>query len=373
MNILYVTNTLHKGGAEAHLLLLTQGLQAAGHSCEVAFLRSAVPGGSIDLRASFEAAGIRTHHLHCERSYDPRSATRLHRLLTQRRWDVLHSHLPRADAAAAACRMFTPHGPAWISTVHHPYDNAYSGASLIPALAPMWRMADGLIAVSEPVRRWCIERLGVDVNAVRTIVHGIDVRRAVAPRAPSPTRRRIGAIGRYEERKGHETLIRAMVPVLREFPDAELVIAGHDPWNYGDVLRELIDELGLQRHVQLAGYVDQEEFFSDIDVFAFASLSEGFGIVVLEAMLARRPPVVSNIAPLSDIICPGTSGLVATPNDPDAFAQAILTLLRDPDHLQRMGDAARQRVVAEFSVSRMVERTRDYYQEMIGRTAESAL
>lgn len=378
MNILYVINTLHRGGAEAHLFLLAQGLQSHGVICEVAFLRSSVAGGSVDLRATFEKEGIGTHYLGCERSYDPRSGVRLNRILRTRKWDVLHSHLPRADAAAAVCKLFNPH-QAWISTVHHPYDegNAYSGARLIPALAPMWRMADGIIAVSEPVRQWCIDTLGVAPDAVQTIAHGIDLdyrsgTKAAVPRSTGGTGRCIGSIGRYEERKGHETLIRAMVPILEEFPDAQLKIAGHDPWGHGDVLKRMIAKLGLQQHVQLVGFMsDKDAFFSEIDVFAFASLSEGFGIVLLEAMEAGKPSVVSDISPLTDIICPGASGLAARREDPQSFANAIMALFRNPSYLRQMGEEAHRRVVQKFSKERMVEKTLDYYRGVIEKTVRS--
>ena len=378
MTILHVINTLHKGGAEAHLLLLTKGLQSHGVTCEVAFLRSTDAGGSVNLRGTFEDAGIRTHDLRCDNSFDPRAAVRLNRLLGTRKWDVLHSHLPRADAAAAACRLFKPRQP-WMSTVHHPYDDAtaYSGARVIPVLAPMWRMADGIIAVSEPVREWCIRSLRVDPGTVRTIVHGIDLdsRNRAAAIPPSVTRSSycIGSIGRYEQRKGHETLIRAMVPILKEFPDAQLRIAGHDPWGYGDVLRRMIAELHLEEHVHLAGFTsDKDAFLSSIDVFAFASLSEGFGIVLLEAMNAGKPSVVSDIAPLTDIICPGASGLAARRDDPAGFANAIMTLFRNPAYMQQMGAAARQRVVSEFWQSRMVERTLQYYRDVVEKKTAAA-
>ena len=91
---------------------------------------------------------------------------------------------------------------------------------------------------------------------------------------PAAPRHCIGSIGRYEERKGHETLIRAMAIVLKEFPDARLMVAGHDPWGYGGVLQRLIDEMDLRDHIQLIGFMsDKESFFSQIDIFAFASLS----------------------------------------------------------------------------------------------------
>lgn len=363
MNVLFVTNTLHRGGAEAHLLLLARGLRERGVTCEVAFLRSSVSGGSLDLRDAFEEAHIATHYLGCERSYDLRAGLRLNRLLHSRPWDVLHSHLPRADAAAAICKLLNPR-QRWIATLHHPYDNAYAGAPLVPFMAPMWRLADGVIAVSEPVRQWSISRLGLAPDRVWTIEHGIELKGigGGGPQVHADDRYCIGTIGRYEERKGHETLIRAMVRVREEFPTACLKIAGHDPWGYGQVLRRMIAELELQDHVELLGFVsDKDAFFSAIDVFAFASRSEGFGIVVLEAMYAGKPPIVSDIAPLKHIIAPGSSGLVARPDDAASFAEAIISLFRDREYLRRMGAEAMRHVRAEFSGARMVERTLDYY------------
>lgn len=381
MNVLQLTNTLHRGGAEAHLLLLAKGLQSHGVTCEVAFLRATVTGGSSDLRETFEDAGIRTHYLACESSYDPRTVLRLRRLLAMRKWDVLHSHLPRCDAAAATCRLFDPR-QRWVSTLHHPYDsddNAYSAGRWITIMAPMWRLADGVIAVSEPVRQWSIERLGLRPDGVRTIVHGIDVEQqnlTVAPHIEMPSAAGghcIGAIGRYEERKGHETLIQAMVTILKEFPDTELRIAGHDPWGHGEVLRTLIRELKLEQHVRLVGFVsDKEAFFSDIDVFAFASRSEGFGIVLLEAMAAGKAAVVSDIAPLNGIICPGRSGLVAGPDDPSSFADAIMSLFRDEDYRRRIGEEGRRRAAKDFSQAAMVDRTLEYYREIMSRAGKRA-
>lgn len=380
MNVLYVTNTLHKGGTEAHLLLLAKGLQAFGVRCEIAFLRSKIHGGSVDLRDDFDKAGVRTHYLGCENSCDPRVGMRLNHLLCKKKWDVLHSHLPRSDAGAALCKLFNLK-QTWISTLHHPYDNnAYSAAPLIPVLAPMWRLADGIIAVSEPVRQWSIQRLGILPDSVHTIVHGIDVdpnsdnTKREAETLSEKKRLCIGTIGRYEKRKGHETLILAMPEILKNFPQAELKIAGHDPWGHGEVLKKMISDLELENHVHLVGFVtDKEKFFSEIDVFAFASLSEGFGIVVLEAMAAAKAVVVSNILPLKEIIYPGISGLVAEPQDPKGFADAIISLFQDPNYLHRIGAQGAKRVASEFSTSKMVQSTLQYYNKILLKTSNKSV
>lgn len=377
MNILYVTNTLHKGGAEKHLLDMAKGLQNYGVKSEVAFLRSRVSGGSVDLRNDFEKAGIKTHYLGGEHSCDPRIGIRLHRLLGKKKWDLLHSHLPRADAAALWCKLFSFKKMPWISTIHHPYDNAYSAAQMIPLLAPIWRRADGIIAVSEPVKNWSIKRLGVLPDMVHTIVHGIDIDTKIGSSrqktGPASSRNKfcIGSIGRYEERKGHQTLIRAMPYVIKVFPDAELKIAGHDPWGYGKNLKKLISELRLEKHVRLVGYItDKIKFFSELDIFAFASLKEGFGIVVLEAMAEAKAVVVSNISPLKDIISPGVSGLVAE-QCPKDFAKVIISLFKNPNYMHRIGIEGAKRVETEFSKTKMLQKTLQYYNKILKTNVNS--
>ena len=248
-------------------------------------------------------------------------------------------------------------------------------------LAPLWHLADGVVAVSEPVRQWSIDRLGVKPERTHTIAHGIDID---GPDDTAPgqdvrstdgaIRHSIGAIGRYEARKGHETLIRAMVSILKDVSNAELRIAGHDPWGHGNVLRELIRDLHLEEHVKLLGFMsDKNAFFADIDVFAFASRSEGFGIVLLEAMAAGKATVVSNISPLNEIICPGKSGLIAERDDVTCFADAIVSLFRNPDYLRSIAEEGKRRVATEFSEARMVQRTLQYYRDIVSRSNDRPL
>src|SRR5207249_1367063 len=113
----------------------------------------------------------------------------------------------------------------------------------------------------------------------------------------------IGAIGRLEPRKGHDCLLHAMAELKKIIPGVSLVIAGHDPWGYGKGLQSLINRLDLRKEVRLVGFQsDIAAFLSVLDVFAFATQSEGFGQVVIEAMAAGKAVVASKIAPLTEII-----------------------------------------------------------------------
>ena len=140
-------------------------------------------------------------------------------------------------------------------------------------------------------------------------------------------------------------------------PSARLLIAGHDPWGYGETLRRLIDRLGLGEKVRLVGFQsDIGAFLSAIDVFAFATQSEGFGQVVIEAMAAGKPVVASKIAPLTEIIREGETGLLIEPDEVQAFAQAITWLFTHPDQAQEMGKRGQERVKNHFSAGKMADR-----------------
>jgi glycosyltransferase involved in cell wall biosynthesis len=208
---------------------------------------------------------------------------------------------------------------------------------------------------------------------VTVIYYGIEAERFAQPQPPRdvqdlPDRPLIvGTIGRLEPRKGHEYLIRAMPAVLQQVPQATLRIAGHDPWRHGQTLQAAIAESGVEEHVRLIGFEsDVPAFLHTLDVFALASRSEGFGQVLIEAMAAGKPVVASRIAPLSEIVVDGDSGLLVEPENPKAFADAIRWLLTHPREAMAMGRRGQERVRSHFSAERMAAETLSFYGTLLG-------
>jgi glycosyltransferase involved in cell wall biosynthesis len=120
-------------------------------------------------------------------------------------------------------------------------------------------------------------------------------------------------------------------------------------------------------HLRFLGFQnDVPSFLHAIDVFAFASRSEGFGQVVIEAMAAGKPVVASRIAPLTEIVVDGETGLWAELENPKSFAEKILWLLSHPEESRAMGRRGKERVYTLFSASRMVEETVCVYEATLG-------
>jgi glycosyltransferase involved in cell wall biosynthesis len=358
MKILHVINTLSTGGAELHLLTLCRQLRRQGVETTVACLRERVKG-SCTLRPDFEREGIRVVNLAADNQLTVAWFGRLLYLLRQERPDIIHTHLPRADFVGAVARALQP-ALRWICSVHDIYQESWAGCWTLPFFSRLWRRADAVIAISRAVKAWLVAQQRVPSDKMVVLHYGIESEYFLRSRTDLRQawglgeQALIGSIGRLEPRKAHACLLQAMPTILSQAPHAALLIAGHDPWDYGKYLRELVDLLGLQKQARLIGFQqDVPSFLHALDVFAFASRSEGFGQVVIEAMAAGKPVVACNIAPITEVVVDGKTGILVEPENPLAFAQAISWLLAHPEEARCFGRQGQERVQSYFSAERM--------------------
>jgi glycosyltransferase involved in cell wall biosynthesis len=370
VKVLHLINTLSAGGAELHLLTLCRYLKRHGVDVIVACLREHIKG-SRSLRGDFEQTGIRVVDIRADGRYDIRFPLRVVRFLRSVQPDLLHTHLPRGDFAGAIAHLLQPSIP-WVCSIHNIYGAHWSGKRTLPLLNWIWRRADAVIAISHAVDDWLTQDRRVPAANVRVIYYGIEPEPFTRPDMDFRMKwgldghAVVGSVGRLEHRKAHDCLIRAMPALHKQVPGASLLIAGHDPWGYGEHLQALIDGLGLQAQVRLVGFQsDVPAFLQELDIFAFASRSEGFGQLVIEAMAARKPVVVSRIAPLTEIVEDRASGLLVDPDDPQAFASALAWLLTHPEEARQMGKRAQDRVWQQFSAARMGEDTMALYAALL--------
>jgi len=374
MKVLQLINTLSTGGAEMHLLTLCRYLKRQNVEIVVACLREHVKN-SRSLRLDFEEEDIRVINLQADSRYNSLFLGRITRVLREERPDILHTHLPRADFAGAFARVFHS-GLVWVCSVHAIYSEDWSGRWSLPLFNLLWRRADIMLCISHAVREWLVGR-GVPQDKARVIHYGIEPEKFSEPRVNLREQwglndnAVVGSIGRLEPRKGHDLLIQAMPELCMRVPSARLLIAGHDPCGYGVTLRRLIDRLGLREKVRLVGFqTDVVSFLNALDVFAFASSSEGFGQVVIEAMAAGKPVITSKIAPLTEIVADGETGLLVESGSPQSFASAIAQLLIDPMERHRMGARGRERVTKCFTAERMTQETLLLYENLLGQKSE---
>jgi len=223
------------------------------------------------------------------------------------------------------------------------------------------RGARAIFAVSEYTRQLIISQ-GVSPNKVFRIPNGVDSSRFrpmedvdwVRIRHNLGGRKVILTLGRLDDYKGHDTVIRALPQVFKEVPQAVYLIVGRGPERR--YLERLAEEAEVANHVIFAGYVPNEEvssYYNACDLFVMVSREdekdfEGFGLVYLEANACRKPVIGGDSGGVHDAIIHERTGLLVEPQDADAVAQAIIRLLRDPPEAQRLGENGRRRVEDEL-------------------------
>ena len=162
------------------------------------------------------------------------------------------------------------------------------------------------------------------------------------------------AVGRLVYEKGHEFLVEAMSAVTAEASHAIAGICGAGPLR--GQLQTQIEQLNLQNKVKLLGQWDAiPELLAASDVFVLPSRWEGLPMALLEGMMAGLPVIATRVEGVDEVVEPGTHGLLVPLESPTELAQAILQLLRSPQDRQRMGAAARERVMNSYTTDRMCE------------------
>ena len=233
-----------------------------------------------------------------------------------------------------------------------------------------YRQVARFIAASGAIRDILVDD-GISAAQVRVVHDGIDVAKVQGlpaldahvefwlPRGV-PLVMNVGALVGH---KGQTYLIEAMPLVMREVPDAHLVILGEGELRAP--LERQVKELHLERAVRLPGFrEDVLSLMKSADVFVMSSITEGLGSAVLDAMAMGLPVAGTRAGGIPEAVIHRETGLLVPPGEPKPLAAAIVRLLKDPALRVRYGTAGRTRVEKHFGVDALVEGTLAVYREL---------
>jgi glycosyltransferase involved in cell wall biosynthesis len=206
------------------------------------------------------------------------------------------------------------------------------------------------------------------VRNVRVIPHGIEL-----PTEVSTSTESVLAVlyaGYLNSRKGTGVLLEAIPNVLGEVPEAEFWIAGKDPEHkFENTFRSTNPHIPASK-VKFFGFVpdaDRISLYQRCAIYASPSVYESFGLSIVEAMGYAKPVVVCNTSAMPEIVVHNTTGLLVPPKDPEAYAAAIVTLLRDAPLRRRMGEMGRARALEHYAAPRMAQEMESLFQELFAR------
>jgi glycosyltransferase involved in cell wall biosynthesis len=176
---------------------------------------------------------------------------------------------------------------------------------------------------------------------------------------------------RLSPEKGVDVLLRAAAQLRRQVPGVHIRIYGDSQAGFDNYVAGLVGlrtALGVEDMVSFAGLVDcPYSHWSDAAVYVQPSRADSLPLAPLEAMAVGLPVVAASVGGLAEVVADGHSGTLVPPDEPEALADALAELLKDPDRAARMGAAGRQRVERLFTLDRFLDRILEVYTEVADR------
>ena len=356
--VVHLITTIAMGGAEKQLLILVREQILQGLEVEIFYLKR-IP----ELKEEFERIGAKVNSLLANQSFF--SQVRKFRRIQRNNNFLIHTHLPQAELVAAlSCKKksfvisrhnfesFWPNKPRFISTVLSRYVSS---------------RAAQVVAISNAVKEYLSSSNEVPKNLKIKVVHYGFNNQRITPNninqindieLNSTSDFKIGTIGRLVPGKNYQTLFSALAQVCKVNPRVKLFIVG-DGVSKNELL-EFAQNLNLTENIiwlGRTGYID--EFLQKIDLFVFPSLGEGFGLVLLEAMLASKPIIAANNSAIPEVLGASYSGLFPT-TDSKILSQKILEVVGDSLESQNLVDEYSKQIQL-FSSKEMADKILNIY------------
>jgi PEP-CTERM/exosortase A-associated glycosyltransferase len=303
-------------------------------------------------------------------------ARRLKEVVRAWRPDVIHAHSP-VLVGLPALRVARSFRIPLVYEVRDLWENASVDRGKFVVDSPMYKIArrletivfqraQAVVTICESLRNEIAPRVRGQLHVVG---NGFDAasfvprqkKAEILKRWNLEGRRVIGYIGTFQPYEGLEDLVRAMPKILKQLPDAHLMITGAG--GVQSELERLTAELGLTPHITFTGRVPHEDvldLYAATDLLAYPRISTRTTRITtplkpVEAMAMGKPVVVSDLPAMRELVKPGETGLVFCAGDSDDLARVAGELLADPERCERIGQRARQDVLENRQWSKLVE------------------
>ena len=336
--------------------------------------------GYTDFRKRIERNDVEFYDLGKQPGHDLGLYRRLWRLLRKLRPDIVHTRNLAAlegqfvaALAGVGARIHSEHGRDVFDL--HGRNRKYN---MLRKLARP--LVHRYIALSQDLRGWLVQTVGVPSERIVQIYNGVDSTRfhpregercSIGP--PGFLRGGeivIGSVGRMAEVKDFPGLTRAFLRLLELAPEAHararLVIVGEGAARA--TCLALLKQAQAEQLAWLPGSRnDVAQIMSQFDLFVLSSLGEGISNTILEAMACGLPVVATAVGGNGELVDAGVTGALVPPADPEAMAQALLKYYRDSARVRAHGAAGRAKIETQFSMTSMVSGYLGVYDAVLGR------
>ena len=369
INIVHVAASPVFGGVERLILEICCSLE---RTKDIKHIVASFPeeGRLMPFIQEIEKAGLPAYCFQNDMPHLIAATRELTRLLKQHDIQILcaHGHKARMLGWFAAQWLRIP-----IVGISHGWTGETKTVKLYERIDKwMHRRMDHIVCVSQGQADKVIRfgtpasRVSVIYNAVRKdrfdVPSDISYRHRLESLFPNKPKLIVGAAGRLSPEKGLDILVTAAEKLVKTVSDVGIVIFGEGVLQ--ESLQKQIAASGLSPSVVLAGFTGGlDQYMHHFDLFVQSSHTEGMPSVLLEAMAARTAVVATQVGGTGELVVENSTGLMVSPNDPDALADAMVKVLSDDELRRTMGENGRQRVEQSFAI----EPQADAYWELFCR------
>lgn len=255
---------------------------------------------------------------------------------------------------------------------------------LIPSISLSWKKAiyrlayavlknkiDRFIAISKTTGNDLVRDFEVNPKKIIVIYNGVEPERFPWRKSLGVLEERLikkepvlGYFGVIGYGKEVDSLIESFPLVLVQFPMAKLLIVGEGKDK--PLSQRRVQELGIENNVQFLSWVaDITEIMPAFDIFVLPSKAEGMPWSVLEAMACAKPVIATAVGGIPEAVENGKTGILLPDSKPESIAQAILSLLKDPERAVNMGRAGRKRIEENFTAFHEIQKMEELYDSLI--------
>ncbi len=362
---MHLTFSLDLGGLESVVLNLFKKIDRSYYHPMVCSLTKRTA-----LTQEFEEIGVPVHCLNKQADgLDYGLPIRLYRLLIANQIDILHTH----NAGPLFYGLLAKQLTRKVKLVHTQHSRFTSQNRILSKI--LWFLSRGydqIVCDSESVASHCIAVTGIPSSHITTVYNGIDTdlystatpNTALLAEVGIPVEAKvIGTVGRLEDEKDYPMLLTAFQKLCQTEKNVYLVIVGYGSLEQN--LKQMAQDLFIADRVIFLGQRRNiHRILPCFDLFVLSSQSEGFPLVILEAMAARVPILTTNVGGIPEMIVDQESGLLTTPKDADLMAMKMATVLADLPAAKERSDAAFTKVVQAFSLESMTTQYEAIYRNL---------
>ena len=322
-----------------------------------------------NLTKYFKDEGIQVKHLGRSK-FDPFVLNDLFKLVRSMNISLIHTHGYGSDNFGRIAGAFLR-----VPTIVHAHDENknYPWHQKLADLL-LSRFTKKAIAVSESVKESCIKVRRIPENKLFMMHNGISIGDFIPLKTEllqkekkrfniEPASKVVGTIARLREEKGVKYLIESAAKILKVFPRTVFFIAGDGPLR--ENLENLSKNLGIYDKIIFAGFCDNvPAVLSIIDIFVAPSVTEGFGLGIVEAMAMGKPVIATRVGGIREILKDDETGLFIPPKNPDAISEKVIYLLKDDKETKRLGEKAIEES-KKYDINTYVEELEKRYLELV--------